>query len=102
MEQSDANAPKLPQPKVLTDKFNRVIKTEEDFRIGMRRGVDGVNRWYRNGKLLREETPAPKRQKEDIVVVFRQEAIDTTTRKVFKSPTTATNSTGPTLGAPRR
>jgi hypothetical protein len=56
MEQSDAKAPKLPQPKVLTDKFNRVIKTEEDFRIGMRRGADGVNRWYRNGKLVREET----------------------------------------------
>lgn len=102
MEQSDAKAPKLPQPKVLTDKFNRVIKTEEDFRIGMRRGADGVSRWYRNGKLVREETPAPKRQKEDIVVVFRQEAIDTTTRKVFKSQAPATTSTGPTLGAPKR
>jgi hypothetical protein len=101
MDKTDAKAPRLPQPKFLTDKFNRVIKTEEDFRIGMRRGADGVSRWYRNGKLVREETPKPK-SKEDIVVVFRQEAIDTTTRKVFKSPTPSTTSTGPTLGGLKR
>jgi len=105
MEQSDAKAPKLPQPKVLTDKFNRVIRTEEDFRVGMRRGSDGVNRWYRNGKLVREEASAPKTKCEETIVLFRQEAVDTTTKKVFKSPPTSNSasvSTGPSLGGSRR
>jgi len=103
MEQSDAKAPKLPQPKVLTDKFNRVIKTEEHFRVGTRRGADGVNRHYRNGKLVGEDKPPVRLPKEDVVVIFRQEAVDTTTKKVFKSaPTSASLSTGSAPSAPKR
>ena len=102
MKNLDApTAPKtLPQPKILRDKFNRVIKTEEDFRIGMRRGADGVSRWYRNGKLLREEKPRDTVKAKE--AGFREAALEKTMpqKPDHKTPTVVISQRGRHISRP--
>lgn len=89
---------KLSQPKVLTDKFNRVIKTEEDYRIGMRRGADGVSRWYRNGKLVRENKPRETAQEKQ--AAFRTAGLETTTKQQ-KTPVVTVDQRSRHISRPR-
>lgn len=53
----------LPSKHVLKDKFNRVIKTFEDFRIGRRQQADGSVLTLQGGKTIGVEQPRSKFEK---------------------------------------
>jgi hypothetical protein len=53
----------LPSKHVLKDKFNRVIKTFEDFRIGRRTQSDGTVLTLQGGKTIAVEQPRSKFEK---------------------------------------
>jgi hypothetical protein len=53
----------LPSKHVLKDKFNRVIKTFEDFRVGHRKQPDGTILKLQGGKTVGVEQPRSKFEK---------------------------------------
>lgn len=50
----------FPSKHVLKDKFNRVIKTFEDFRVGRRKQSDGTVLTLQGGKTIGVERPRSK------------------------------------------
>lgn len=55
----------LPNKNVLKDKFNRVIKTFEDFRVGRRKQADGTILTLQGAKTIGVERPKDKTEKDD-------------------------------------
>jgi|GEM_PF-5732994 len=53
----------LPSKHVLKDKFNRVIKTFEDFRVGRRQQADGSILTLQGGKTIGVELPRSRTEK---------------------------------------
>lgn len=61
MNQTETN---LPNKNVLKDKFNRIIKTFEDFRVGRRKQADGTVLTLQGGKTIGVERPREKNEKD--------------------------------------
>lgn len=55
----------FPSKHVLKDKFNRVIKTFEDFRVGRRKQSDGTVLTLQGGKTIGVERPRNKPEEGD-------------------------------------